>query len=199
MSEATKAEIKEWQQCYRTPRAFFDWVERVVLPVYGHSKFTLDACATPWNAMCREFIGPPGTAPVEGMIGVDALVTPWETSGAVWCNAGFSKPLPWVKRCIEARDAGRVVCHLTHNTHTPDWAQLYAIPQARACWMITPRINFDEDPRLADMMRARGQESPGNARDSFLWVYTPEEWPGGCAFIVADPWCEKVSRRKRVS
>lgn len=186
MTEPTEAQIKYWKQCYGTPVDFLRWVEDSILPMFGHRKITLDTCAEPWNARCREFIAPPGTMECAGMVGIDGLKTPWATSGAAWCNPGFSGLWPWMRQARAQADAGQLSLVLTHAAHASNWAQ-WTIKHAAACILVNPRINFDEDPRLISHLAEQGKSPSGNNRDSMLWVFDPT-YAGPCQFINPEPW-----------
>jgi hypothetical protein len=190
MTEPSKPEIDQWKQCYRTPPEFFSWVSRVVLPRYGQRSFTLDTCATPWNAMCPDFIAPPGTLETPGMVGVDGLKMPWATSGAAWCNPGFKKLKLWVPCAIAQAEVGQFSAVLSHAAHACEWA-LMAIEGARACWKLNPRINYIEDPRYLSYIEERGKSLGGNPRDSKLWIFEPG-YEGPCEFIAGKEaqWCD---------
>ena len=195
MSTATADDIAFWKQCWITPRPFIGWVERYVLPRHGGGRFTLDTCATAWNARCASFIGPPGQPYCGEMIGRDGLKTPWTTDGAAWCNAGFKNLQPWVETCARETANAPVICHLTHASHSADWAQ-FAIEHATACYLAWPRIEFEPDPRYREWLAEQGEEPTGNMRDSYLWVWTPKRKKSGCAFYAdLPPWRE--SKRKR--
>jgi hypothetical protein len=196
MTEPSQATIKYWKQCYQTPPEFLRWLEVRWLPRYGHSKFTLDACAEPWNAKCPEFIAPPGTLPCHGMIGVNGLTTDWATSGAVWCNPGFSGLWPWARQARKQAEAGRLSFMVSHATHAANWAQ-WTIKHASACLLINPRINYIEDPRLVSHLAQQGKKPSGNNRDSMVWVFDPNH-DGPCQFINPEPW-ESRSRKKKAA
>lgn len=69
--------------CWETPDAFFRALD-------AEFHFTLDVCALPVNAKCREFYTPKQ----------DGLKQPW--SGAVWCNPPYGREIgKWVKKAAE--------------------------------------------------------------------------------------------------
>ena len=191
MTEPSQATIKYWKQCYGTPDLFFRYCETDLLPLFAtptsrYAHFTLDVCAEPWNAKCANFIAPPGTMEHDGMVGIDGLKTPWETSGAAWCNPGFSKCWPWARQARRQCDNGYLSFMLTHATHAADWAQ-WTIKHASACILINPRINFDHDTRLVNWLFRQGKKPTGNNRDSMIWVFDPA-YEGPCRFINPEPW-----------
>ena len=195
MSDPTKLQIKLWKQQYSTPDDSFDWVTSTALPVYGHTRFTLDTCASPWNHKCAEFIAPDGTMPVDGMIGTNGLKTSWRTDGAAWCNPGFSEVLPWSKWARLEADKGQLSVALTHASHAAKWSQWTIRNGAAACWLINPRINFIEAPQYVQHLFSQGKKPGGNNRDSMLWVFDPKH-RGLCEFIVADPWTQGGRKKK---
>lgn len=199
MTEPSKDIIKYWKQCYRTPPTFFQYCEKDLLPLFStptrqYTKFTLDVCAEPWNAKCAAFIAPTGTMECDGMVGIDGLKTPWVTSGAAWCNPGFSNCWPWARQAWKQRDDGYLSFMLTHATHAAKWAQ-WTIGHASACILINPRINFDHDPRLVTYLAQKGKKPTGNNRDSMVWVFDPT-YDGPCRFINPAPWCVQTRKKK---
>jgi len=194
MTEPSKATINYWKQCYQTPPEFLRWLEVNCLPRYGHNAFTLDVCAEPWNAKCPDFIAPEGTMECHGMIGVDGLKTSWATTGAAWCNPGFSDLWPWARQARRQAEAGQLSFMLSHATHAADWAQ-WTIAHASACILINPRINFIQDPRLIAELLRQGKRPSGNNRDSMVWVFEPKRG-GPCELINPAPWIEKTRKRK---
>ena len=195
-NEPTRAEIEEWKQHYQTPVALFRWIEAVMLPRFGHTRFTLDACATPWNSKCPEFIGPPGTMPCEGLVGVDGLTTSWRTSGAVWCNAGFGKLPPWFAQAKAQAEGGQFSVLVSHALGGEAWLSDFKTDGPALASILEPRVDYDEDPRYAAHMARMGQSPPGNMRNSMLWFFVPGH-RGRCAVEFALPWPkEEKSKRK---
>ena len=69
--------------CWETPDAFFRALD-------AEFHFTLDVCATPVTAKCREFYTPKQ----------DGLKQPW--GGTVWCNPPYGREIgKWVKKAAE--------------------------------------------------------------------------------------------------
>lgn len=198
-AEPCKATIKYWKQCYQTPDSFFRYCERDLLPLFDTPTvkrrfFTLDVCAEPWNAKCHTFIAPPGTMECDGMVGTDGLKTSWETSGAAWCNPGFSNCLPWARQARRQQEAGYLSFMLTHASHAAKWSQ-WTIKHASACILINPRINFPGDPRYVNYLALQNKKLPGNNRDSMLWVFDPAH-EGPCRFINPEPWRIDTPKKK---
>lgn len=73
---------------WATPQDFFDTLD-------SEFHFTLDVCALPENAKCKEFYTPE----------VDGLSQPW--TGRVWCNPPYGREIgQWVKRAHLATATG---------------------------------------------------------------------------------------------
>ena len=66
-----------------TPKEFFDKLS-------GIFNFTLDACALPENAKCKDYYTPED----------NGLLKPWR--GGVWCNPPYGREISsWVKKAYE--------------------------------------------------------------------------------------------------
>jgi hypothetical protein len=202
MSDPTKEEIEDWKQHYQTPFVLLRWIESVILPLHGHSRFTLDCCATPWNARCERYITSPGTlpdpgmVPCEGMVGVDGLVTSWATEGAAWCNAGFGKLAPWFGKAVEEKQGGQLSCLPSHGLSGERWVQDFIDGGASVCYLLRPRVDWDEDPRFMGWLESQGKDAPGNPKNSMLWVFDPA-MSGPCVAKFAPRW-PKPERRKKL-
>lgn len=195
MSEATKEDVKAWMQCFQTPPALFRWIETDILPKYGRSRFTLDVCATPWNAKCREFIGPPGTMPCDGMVGVDGLTTSWKTSDAAWCNAGFGDLEPWMAQAKAERDGGQFNVVLSHVVVGEQWVSPVIDEGASESWLLRPRVDYDPDPRYLAHLQRTGGKLYGAAFNTMLWVFDPA-LDGPCVPHYAPLWPRPEKKRK---
>lgn len=100
---ATKFEStsQEWE----TPKELFD-------PLMAEFGFTLDVCATQYNAKCDHYF----TA------SDDALSLSWESDGFCWMNPPFNDLKRWVKKAFdESRLGHSVVCLLPCRTNTGWW------------------------------------------------------------------------------
>jgi site-specific DNA-methyltransferase (adenine-specific) len=90
----------EWE----TPRELFDVLD-------AEFRFTLDACATPANALCERYFC------------ADALEQPW--TGNVYCNPPYGRQIgEWVRKGCEEAQSGRaevVVMLLPARTDTRWW------------------------------------------------------------------------------
>jgi hypothetical protein len=149
-------------QNWATPPEFITWVEREVLPVYGFTRFGLDACAEPGNAKAPYYFAAQCVTP-EACIGIDGLKQSWAGYGAVWCNPGFSACGKWLGKAGYELDAASVTAVvLTHATHVPDW--YHDAKRHADRWLVWPRVNFLPPP---------GVKPSSNNRDSMLWVFSP--------------------------
>jgi len=92
-----KADRDDWA----TPPEIFEALNK-------EFKFTLDVCATPENAKCKNFITP----------GQDALTVPWR--GRCFMNPPFSQAAAFVKKAHDEARAGRalVVALMAARTDT---------------------------------------------------------------------------------
>lgn len=185
--EPTKDDLQAWKQCFQTPPTLLRWIEKDILPRYGRKRFTLDACAHPWNAKCPTFIGPPGTLLCEGMVGVDGLTHSWETEDAVWCNAGFGDLERWMAQAKSERDKGRFSVLLSHSIYAELWAWKVIDEWASESWLLRPRVDFDPDPRYLTYVESRGEKLPGASFNTMLWVFAPEIDPP-CTPRYCLPW-----------
>ena len=73
---------------WATPQDFFDKLNE-------EFDFTLDVCALPENAKCKQFFTPE----------IDGLSQPW--NGRVWCNPPYGREIgQWVRRAFLAIASG---------------------------------------------------------------------------------------------
>lgn len=76
---------------WATPQDFFDKLN-------AEFNFTLDVCALPENAKCKEYYTPE----------IDGLTQPW--TGRVWCNPPYGRQVgEWVRRAVFAAVGGAEV------------------------------------------------------------------------------------------
>lgn len=111
-----------------TPKDFFAKLDEE----FG---FTLDACATPENALCKTYFTPE----------MDGLKQTW--SGIVWCNPPYSNILPWIKKAQDSvfdGDCDCVVMLLPSRTGTRWWHE-YAVNH-KIRW-IRGRLKFGLDQK----------------------------------------------------
>lgn len=89
---------------WSTPKEIFD-------PLNEEFKFSLDVCAEPWNAKCKNFITPE----------VDGLTVPW--SGTVWMNPPYGREInAWIQKAYNESNRGiTVVCLVPARTETAWW------------------------------------------------------------------------------
>lgn len=90
---------------WETPRALFNRLDAVF-------RFTLDVCATPDNAKCRQFFSETD----------DGLAQEW--TGTCWMNPPYGRTIgQWVKKALDSsiRGGATVVCLLPARTDTAWW------------------------------------------------------------------------------
>lgn len=89
---------------WSTPQDLFDALDR-------EFHFTLDVCATPENAKCKDFYSPM----------IDGLRQPW--LGVCWMNPPYGREIgKWVQKAYQSSRAGAiVVCLLPARTDTRWW------------------------------------------------------------------------------
>lgn len=94
------SKINTWS----TPQWFFDKLDE-------EFNFTLDVCALPENAKCKNYFSP----------GADALERSWD--GICWMNPPYGKEIgKWVQKAYKSSLAGAtVVCLLPARTDTIWW------------------------------------------------------------------------------
>lgn len=90
---------------YGTPHGFYDKLDR-------EFHFTLDVCASEWNAKCKDYF----------TVDDDALSKPW--AGRCWMNPPYGRVIPkWIKKAYEESitNADLVVCLVPSRTDTKWW------------------------------------------------------------------------------
>lgn len=119
----TVRKAKSRSQEWGTPRHIFD-------PLHAEFGFTLDAAATPENALLPRFF----TAED------DALKAEWY--GAIWCNPPFARCEEFVRKAEREAWYGRatVVMLVPVRSHTAWWHDV-AVPRAEIRW-IRDRFKF---------------------------------------------------------
>ena len=76
---------------WETPQSFFDDLDQIY-------HFTLDACALPENAKCKEYYTPEQ----------DGLLQNWK--GTVWCNPPYGREIgKWVEKAYITAESGEAV------------------------------------------------------------------------------------------
>lgn len=93
---------------WATPQDFFDTLD-------AEFHFTLDACATPENAKCRQYFTPE----------MDGLLQPW--TGNVWCNPPYGKTIGrWCRKASEEIQKGAdLIVMLIHARTDTQWFHEY--------------------------------------------------------------------------
>lgn len=125
------------KQDYRTPRWFFEGVEKVL-----RVRFTLDAAADQNNTLCADHYS---------MI-EDGLKQPWRSW--TWCNPPYRNIGPWVRKALAEQYAPHHACSallLPARTETRWFYDLHKT-SCVSYFHVTPRLNF-VDP---DTLQATG-------------------------------------------
>lgn len=133
-----------YKAVFETPKEFFDMVNK-------EFNFTLDAAATPENALCRNYLTP----------GHNALDCSWY--GRVWLNPPFGRGIgAWVEKAfkeVESERADVVVCLLPNNTDAA-WFHDWVLGKAEIRF-VRGRLSFCLD----------GIPQRGNPTGSILAIY----------------------------
>ena len=100
---------------WETPQAFFDMLDK-------EFKFTLDVCALPINAKCKQYFTPE----------IDGLKQDW-TKHIFWCNPPYGRGqdvYSWVKKAFDSANGGGTgVCLLPVSADTK-WFHEYVMRAA---------------------------------------------------------------------
>lgn len=136
------SDLHDWA----TPEAFFD-------DVNAEFGFTLDACASDWNAKCERYFS----------IADDGLSQRWD--GVVWMNPPYGREIgAWMKKAVEEWKLGStVVCLVPARTDTAWWHDFAMQGEIR---FLRGRIRFerhdgarDAAPFPSALVIYRGEES----------------------------------------
>ena len=105
-----------------TPQHIFDELNE-------EFKFTLDACAAPWNYKVNNYYTQED----------DGLIQPW--TGTVWCNPPYGRQIgKWVQKAYEANQQGAtVVMLIPSRTDTAYWHDYISKAEVR---FIRGRLKF---------------------------------------------------------
>ena len=88
---------------WATPQGFFDELNQ-------EFHFTLDVCAIPENAKCKDYFTPD----------VNGLIQKW--SGICWCNPPYGREIAnWVKKAYDESAAGAIVVMLLPARTDTKW------------------------------------------------------------------------------
>jgi phage N-6-adenine-methyltransferase len=94
------------RQDWGTPQVFFDKLN-------ARFGFTLDVCASEWNAKCKDYYSE------------DALAKPWV--GICWMNPPYGREIKkWMKKAWESAQAGATIVCLVPSRTGPSWWHEYA-------------------------------------------------------------------------
>ena len=137
---------------WRTPKEVFKYFN----DQYG---FVCDVAASDHNHLCDEYLTEE----------INALTLDWwrhaEPGEFVWCNPPYSKPLPWVQKCIdESIDNGIGSVMLLNHDMTTKWATLMLSIQCEVIVLTGSRISF---------LNGEGKAIKGNAKGQVLFVIPP--------------------------
>jgi len=121
----------DWQ----TPKALFANLER-------EFHFTLDVCALPWNAQCKDFF-----TPIE-----DGLARKW--SGVCWCNPPFDSTRgKWVKKSFEEAQRGVTTALIVNASCCTDneWWHKFALRSSEIRFIRGRPAFLDINGKVASM------------------------------------------------
>lgn len=112
---------------WATPRAFFDALN-------AEFDFTLDPCATPENAKCKDFY----------TIENDGLTQNWGGQ-RVFCNPPYGREIKdWVRKCYEESKRAEVVVMLIPARTDTAYFHDYIYHKAKEVRFIRGRLHFNE-------------------------------------------------------
>ena len=133
------------RQDWATPPAFFAALDRE----FG---FTLDVCATPWNATVARYF----TEAENG------LAQDWGRE-VCWCNPPYAHKAAWLRKAYEAAQHGATVVVLTTNeTETEAWRN--SVLRASELRLVLGRLAF---------LGADGMPRKGNTHGSAVVIFRP--------------------------
>jgi site-specific DNA-methyltransferase (adenine-specific) len=119
---------EEWP----TPQTFFDTLAE-------EFHFTLDPCATPENAKCRNYF----TKEENG------LAKNWGNH-KVFCNPPYGKDMrDWARKCYEASQNGALVVLLAHARTDTKWFHGWVYGKADEIRFIKGRLRFGDGKQSA--------------------------------------------------
>lgn len=147
---------RDMRQEWETPDDFFGVVNE-------EFDFQIDVCATKENAKCKHF-----HSLYDG--GIDALKegTPWIMPDdgilSAWCNPGFSKPGPWVRKAYREAQKHHSAAVVVMGLISPstEWWMRWAM---KAC-----RIRLIGGKRL-QFKAPRGIKRSSNAKENCVMIF----------------------------
>ena len=156
MSEYASNTLTEHKDRWQTPVEVFTALDLE----FG---FYLDAAADHQNALCARYLTESD----------DALVTEWESYGAIWCNPPYSAITPWLAKAAEqCRTQHQSVVMLLPADTSTGWFSL-ALTTA-------DEIRFITDGRLSFINAGTGKPGKnGNSKGSMLVIWRPFIKPRG--------------------
>lgn len=152
----TKQRRQEWQ----TPADLWTVLD-------AEFNFGLDAAASEANSLCTDFLS----------LEDDALMQPWTQEHlTVYCNPGFSKMLPWVRKAYQEahRRPGAVVVVMALIAPSTRWWGDWA-EKAAEIRLLSPRVEFAPPPGIEPSRNAR-ENCLIIFRDSSTTVDSPLMW-----------------------
>lgn len=153
----TKSSVRhDWE----TPPEFFDALNRE----FG---FTLDVCATPENAKCKEFL----------TVRENGLAAPWGTN-VCWMNPPYGVDLPrWMTKAHDAAHAGAtVVCLVPARTHTKWFHRLCLQAEVRFLRGRLRYVGADGGEAPFAQLVIVFRPGPNPKELGRPWVMKPWEW-----------------------
>ena len=118
---------KDWG----TPQSFFNTLNKSY-------SFTLDACASPWNAKCKKYFS----------VHDNALEQDWG-GNQVWMNPPYGRGMgAWLEKAATAASSSfgtTVVCLIPARTDTKWWHN-HVMKKAAGVYFVKGRLKFENGP-----------------------------------------------------
>ncbi len=126
--------------------------------------FECDVAASDQNHLCDKYYTEE----------VNALKWNWEdevfAGGFAWCNPPYSKPLPWVEKCItESQESGIGSVILLNCDMSTRWAKLLTKVSCEIIFITEGRISF---------LDGEGNPAGGNNKSQVVFIIPPYVRPG---------------------
>ncbi|ELV7528461.1 phage N-6-adenine-methyltransferase [Edwardsiella ictaluri] len=166
----TTADAKD---CWQTPLWLFDALDIE----FG---FWLDAASSDHNALCSQHLTESD----------NALLSDWNSVGAIWCNPPYSKIGPWVaKASIESEKQRQPVVMLVPEDMSVGWFTdaLKSVDEVRV--ITGGRVNF--------VHAVTGAEQKGNSKGSMLLIWRPFTNPRRMITTISKSTLEAIGRPVR--
>ena len=142
---------------WRTPPEVFDYFDQ-------EYNFKVDCCASFDNALCSDYFD----QEIDFLTyDLSVIADPGEW---VWCNPPYSKPLPFVQKCISNAELHGIGCVLLLNSDfSTRWGELLAQYECKHIVFTGSRMAFLNDD---------GVPIKGNNRPQIAFVIPPFVRPG---------------------